>query len=92
MRHERRSTTMPGLAAELDDMVSVIERHRNGNAAEPKERRLMQTVTVMVWQEADGSETVTVVGDPEMTTLQMKGALHDGLYTVAHDDDEVRTG
>ena len=92
MRHERRSITMESLAAHMDDMVSVVERRRRYNEEAHGERRLKESVTVMVWEEADGSETVTVIGDPEMPALQMKGVLHDGLYAVAHEDEDTRVG
>jgi hypothetical protein len=81
---------MPELAAKMDEMVAVIERHRPAQNPNLSERHLICTVSVMVWQEADGTETVTVVGDSDMTPLQMKGILHDGLYTVAHEGDEAR--
>ena len=92
MRHERRSTSIPQLAASLDDMVSVVERHRPNREPGGEQRVLKQVVHVMVWDEPDGSETITVIGDPDMPALQMKGILHDGLYTVAHEDEDSLTG
>ena len=80
---------MPSLAASMDDMVSVVERHRPYGGPQQEARKLRESVTVMVWEEPDGSETVTVIGDPEMTALQMKGILHDGVYAVAHADEDA---
>ena len=83
---------MPSLASSMDDMVSIIERHRGpSHSTRQGERHMKECVTVQVWMEADGSETVTVIGDPDMTALQMKGILHDGVYAVAHADEDVFT-
>lgn len=87
MRHKRHSATIPTLAASLDDMVTVVERRRRGHdvaSQERNERQLRECVTVMVWEEADGSETVSVVGSSDIPPLEMKGVLHDGLYALTH--------
>ena len=89
MRHERRSLKMPSLAGAMDQMVTVVERRRSfsdqpgGNG----ERKLRETVAVRVWEEADGSETIEIVGDQGLDSLEMKGVLHDAIYALAHDDD-----
>ena len=90
MRFERRSTTIPALAEHIDEMATIVERQR-ANHAEPDrenggkpQRKLRECVAVMVWEEPDGSETVTVVGNPEMGDVELKGVLHDGLYAMAH--------
>ena len=74
----------------------VVEHHRmnNGNGnkhplARPAgSRKLKECVAVMIWEEEDGTETVSVVGDPEITELEVKGVLHDAVYAVAHVGEE----
>ena len=96
MRHQRRSELMPSLDEAIPEMVSVIERRRHvagaphvhdveGHVAAAPGRELKGTVTVLLWQEEDGSETVEVVGKPETGVLALKGLLHDGLYALIHE-------
>ena len=90
MRHERRSITMPSLAGAMDQMVTVVERHRSYDNDEPSgngERKLKETVAIRIWEETDGSETIEVVGDRGLDSLEMKGVLHDAIYALAHDGD-----
>ena len=94
MRFERRSTTIPALAEQIDEMATIVERHRNTHAptasiteGEPK-RKLRECVAVMVWEEVDGSETVTVVGNPELGDVELKGVLHDGIYAMTHKPEQ----
>ena len=88
MRSERRSKAMPALAEHLDAMTLVVERQRRNaeaNKTAPADtRKLRECVVVMVWEEPDGSETITVAGDEDVNHLELKGVLHDGLYTMAH--------
>ena len=96
MRYERHSQSMESLREHVEHMSTVVEHHRarNGNGhkhplARPNEsRRLKECVAVMIWEEEDGTETISVVGDPEITELEVKGVLHDAVYAVAHVGEE----
>lgn len=90
MRFERRSKSMPELAEHLDEMATIVE-HRRSTRENPapsdnskRTRRLRECVAVMVWEEEDGSETVSVVGDSQLGELELKGVLHDGIYAMTH--------
>ncbi len=88
---------MPALAEKLEAMHTIVEHRRsqrgsasNGsitNESRPA-RRLRECVGVLVWEEADGSETISVVGESKLAPLQMQGVLHDALYVLAHQGEE----
>jgi hypothetical protein len=87
MRFESRSKTMPALAEHINEMATIVERRRKSHGSETTERheetrRLRECVVVMVWEEEDGSETISVLGDAELDDLELKGVLHDGLYAM----------
>jgi len=87
-RLERDIEIIQSLKEHLPEMTNVIEHHRpesptrNGEA---HDRRLKQCVAVMVWEEADGTESVVVVGDEQLQDLGLKGVLHDAVYAVAQE-------
>ena len=81
---------MPSLAGSMGEMVTIVERRRKSVRAPDASdsgRKLRECVTVMVWEEPDGSETIEIVGDDQLDPLEMKGVLHDGIYALAHDGD-----
>jgi hypothetical protein len=93
MRSERRSKTIPALAEHLDDMATIVEHQRSNPRATDgtegkRERRVLEAVAVVVFEESDGTETIEVVGDVSVGSLELKGVLHDGLYAMAHKGDE----
>jgi hypothetical protein len=53
-----------------------------------KGRSLKSCVAVTIWIEEDGTETVSVVGDDDISALEIKGVLHDGLYAIAHQGED----
>lgn len=73
----------------LPTLSKIVEHKRksssDGNS--PTGRFLKECVTVEVWQEADGSESIVVVGDSKLESLELKGVLHDGIYALAHRGD-----
>ena len=96
MRYERHSKSMESLREHVEHMATVVEhrRKKNGNrgrhplAEANPGRKLKECVAVMVWEEEDGTETISVVGDPGITDLGVKGVLHDAVYAVAHVGEE----
>ncbi|HWL65847.1 MAG TPA: hypothetical protein VNP73_07725 [Actinomycetota bacterium] len=97
MRFERHSKSMESLREHLENMSTVVEhqRKKNGNGdTHPlskrtgEKRTLRECVAVMIWEDEDGTETVSVVSDPGITDLEVKGVLHDAVYAVAHVGEE----
>lgn len=74
----------------LPTLSKIVEHSRKNSSDESppsKGRFLKECVTVEVWQEADGSESIVVVGDSKLESLELKGVLHDGIYALAHRGD-----
>jgi hypothetical protein len=73
----------------LENMIQFVEHRRTSKAhgTPSGARKIVQCAVVVQWQEADGSEYVTVAGDEELTDLGIKGMLHDGIYAMAHNRD-----
>ncbi|HYN35536.1 MAG TPA: hypothetical protein VEV82_01025 [Actinomycetota bacterium] len=74
----------------LPTLSKIVEHSRKSSSDEnapPTGRFLKECVTVEVWQEADGSESIVVVGDSKLESLVLKGVLHDGIYALAHRGD-----
>ena len=88
-RFERDVEVLQSLKEHLPEMTKVIEHHRRPNQPkrneEAHDRRLKQCVAVMVWEEADGTESVVVVGDDDLQELGLKGVLHDAVYALAQE-------
>jgi hypothetical protein len=69
-------------------MATIVEHKRSkGTDATGSNRRVREAVAVIVFEEEDGSETVSVLGDAQIGNLELKGVLHDGLYAMAHEGD-----
>lgn len=94
MRSDRRSKSIPALAKHLEDMATIVEHKRANSPSDPAKkegRRVREAVAVVVFEEEDGTETVSVIGDSQIPTLELKGVLHDGLYAMAHEGDQDYT-
>lgn len=96
LRSDRRSKSIPALAEHLEDMATIVEHQRTkGSTSEQSRngsnRKVREAVTVVVFEEEDGTETVSVLGDAESSSLELKGVLHDGLYAMAHEGDDDYT-
>jgi hypothetical protein len=50
------------------------------------DRKLKGWVVVAAWQDPDGTESETVIGDAHSTPIQQKGFLHSGVWVAAHQD------
>lgn len=89
-RHGDVHDVMRMLESHLPEMAGILEHRRpNGSMGDearmtPDGRRIKECVAVMLVEEADGSETVLIVGDASSEHLALKGVLHDGIYAFAH--------
>ena len=87
-RHDDVHDVIRMLEGHLPAMAEILEHTRPGtNANGPVThdgRKVKECVAVMLVEEADGSETVLIVGDADAEHLALKGALHDGIYAFAH--------
>jgi hypothetical protein len=75
-------------------MATIVEHHRakgSGESTHPSNRKVREAVAVVVFEEEDGTETVSVIGDAQVGALELKGVLHDGLYAMAHEGDDDYT-
>ena len=66
-------------------MVELARRNRR-QATPPEgssEPRLVTALTVEVWEETDGSESIIINGT-NTGTLEAKGVLHDALWALIH--------
>lgn len=91
-RNGRRHQVEALVAEHLPVMKNIVEHHRTSGPVSTVDltettRTLKKAVVVMVWAEADGTETLSVVGDADAEMLELKGILHDGLYAIAHADE-----
>lgn len=87
-RHDDVHDVMAMLEGHLPAMAQIVQHTRpNGNGRTVSThdgRRIKECVAVMLVEEADGSETVLIVGDADTEHLSLKGVLHDGIYAFAH--------
>ncbi len=75
------------LKSHLPAMSEILEHSRAKRAAVDAAgpRKVKECVAVMLVEEADGSETVLIVGDSDVEQLELKGVLHDGIYAFTHE-------
>ena len=81
------SNTRRAIAQDLAERRELVVHNRpaSGDISESTDGPVRKGyVLVEVWQEADGSESIVVCGDAEMKELEIKGLLHDGVYSIAH--------
>lgn len=87
-RHEDAHDMMRMLEGHLPAMAEILEHTRtkgDGHDGVTRDgRKIKECVAVMLVEEADGSETVLIVGDADAEHLELKGVLHDGIYAFAH--------
>jgi hypothetical protein len=48
------------------------------------ERELTCSITINVWTDADGHESVEIESSHDISPLAVKGILHDGIFAIAH--------
>lgn len=79
------------LKDEVPELSEVLCHHRKANghtdATATGTRTLKACVEVQVWQEADGSESVIVLGQTDHEDLELKGLLYDGIYAITSESD-----
>ena len=87
-RHEDQHDVMHLLEGRLPEMAQILEHNRRNTRIDVTDvlqgRRVKECVAVMLVEEADGSETVHIVGDAGAGHLELKGMLHDAIYAFAH--------
>lgn len=87
-RHDDQHDVMHLLERRLPEMAQILEHNRKSTTIDVTEvvegRRVKECVAVMLVEEADGSETVHIVGDAGVGHLELKGMLHDAIYAFAH--------
>lgn len=90
-RQEDAHEVMRMLEGRLPEMAEILEhtrRNTNGEGPVTRDgRKIKECVAVMLVEEADGSETVMIVGDANAEHLALKGVLHDGIYAFAHEGE-----
>lgn len=81
------------LIEQLPELERIHEQRRapldRPDGSRDGERVMKRLVAVVVWEEPDGSEAVEVVGRHDISHLELKGLLHDGIYLLAHQNDPV---
>ena len=80
-------TNDPGVAAVLDSRSASYAEMQAcvGDAIQKCDgRKLLGWVAVAVWEDADGTISESVIGDEHSSPLELKGYLHDGIWTAAH--------
>ena len=95
-RHEDVKDVVGLLKDHLPAMGEVLEHKRPNRTAGSSMlrdgRKVKECVAVMLVEEADGSETVMILGDADAERLELKGILHDGIYAFSHmGDPDYRT-
>ena len=93
-RWDQRERVSEALAEDLPAMQEALNAaasNRSGFAESmsallegSEEGQLVDWVTVAVHRQPDGSTTTTIHGAIDRSDLQIKGLLHDALWTVAH--------
>lgn len=78
------------LADDLPNMRQVVVHNRpnfSDSSQQEADRTRRGCVLIEVWEEADGSESIVISGDSSMENLEIKGLLHDGIYSISHQGD-----
>ncbi|HJR45659.1 MAG TPA: hypothetical protein VJ927_08650 [Actinomycetota bacterium] len=88
-RWQQRSKVNEVLAEELPAMQAALEttafeENVKGVLEDCAEGELVDWVTVAVHRLPDGSTTTSICGPSGRTDLQIKGLLHDAIWTAAH--------
>jgi hypothetical protein len=97
LRGDNRNDPAVAKLTEDPGIKAALEAHRMSKAAEVQaqlhntidgtdERKLCGWVTVAVWEDETGKVSQSLIGDSESTFFEMKGYLHDAVWTAAHAD------
>ena len=88
-RHDRK-VAVEALGDDLAVIRSALDEAHGGESAVQEtlsgmgEGELVDWVAVAVHRLPDGTTTTRIHGHPDRTALQVKGLLHDALWTAAH--------
>ena len=81
-------TEEPGIQAMLESRRLSKEQEVRDTIQEAikstDDRKLCGWVAVCEWEDENGKVHQTLIGDSESTFLEMKGYLHDAVWTAAH--------
>ena len=75
---------------QLPKMQTIVDHSRKNTTTRPdpsEARTLKCCVQVQLWAEADGTESLVVVGTNSVPHLELKALLHDGIYAMAHEGE-----
>lgn len=78
------------LKDQVPKMQTIIDHTRKTTIPGPvtsEGRTLKCCVQVQLWAEADGTESLVVVGTNAVPHLELKALLHDGIYAMAHEGE-----
>ena len=78
------------LTDQVPKMQTIIDHTRKTTIPGPASsegRTLKCCVQVQLWAEADGTESLVVVGTNSVPHLELKALLHDGIYAMAHEGE-----
>lgn len=90
LRRHGRGAAVETLGEDLAVITSALEE---AHGAQPKMEKLLEGmaegevvdwVAVAVHRMPDGTTKTCIHGHPERTALQVKGLLHDAVWTAAH--------
>ena len=89
----RRLSESRATAAKMADEMTAIhddrEVSKRWHAHSDEDPTLRCAVTVQVWEDADGCSCVEVLSTDGVSLLEVKGILHDALYSLAHHEPSV---
>jgi hypothetical protein len=92
-RNDRNDPVVRDLASDETIMQALSDRSRSRKksmrdrveaALTTEDKRLVGWVTVAVWEDGDGKMTESVMGDEHSSPLEVKGMLHDAVWSTAH--------
>jgi hypothetical protein len=86
-RHHDDELVLSMLKEHLPDMEWIVHHRRGGTPDVDGRATVKRCVAVLISEEPDGVESITVVGDSQTGHLELKGVLHDGLYAIAHEGE-----
>jgi hypothetical protein len=77
------------LRERIETMTTILKRRReNGGPTEPTGRTLEGCVMVMIWSEEDGTDSVSIVGDENISQQKLRDVLQEWLSPVVLDEKE----
>lgn len=85
-----RLMEQPAIRATLEsrhpELTQEVQAQIQAAIESTDDRKLCGWVAVAVWDNPVGKVSQTLIGDGESSFLEMKGYLHDAVWTAAHAD------